>query len=138
MPVWDRGASWSVSLFVRMFTCAGMTAVLIGIGAPVMAQASASVTYTYDQAGRLTNAKYDNNTCIAYAYDASGNRVSQNNGSPNPTWGQGFYGCFTWTSATGSKGLRRTGRTASSKSSEADRPRTTAAARPPHVGERQP
>ena len=61
----------------------------------------ASVTYTYDQLGRVTTALYDNGLCIAYAYDANGNRTSQTNtmSSPpeSPVWGTGSWGCFHWT-----------------------------------------
>jgi YD repeat-containing protein len=61
----------------------------------------ASVTYTYDPAGRLTTALYDNGLCVAYGYDAAGNRTSQNNmaaGAPQtPRWGTGVWGCFAWT-----------------------------------------
>src|SRR5260370_19732375 len=47
----------------------------------------ASVVYTYDPAGRVTTALYDNGACIAYGYDATGNRTSQTNtvgGAPAP------------------------------------------------------
>jgi YD repeat-containing protein len=61
----------------------------------------ASVSYTYDRVGRVTTAVYDNGTCIAYAYDAAGNRTSQIttvSGTPEmPTWGSGAWGCFVWT-----------------------------------------
>ncbi len=61
----------------------------------------ASAIYTYDQVGRLTTALYDNGICVAYAYDANGNRTSQINtlaGAPaSPIWGSGVWGCFLWT-----------------------------------------
>jgi YD repeat-containing protein len=61
----------------------------------------ASAIYTYDQVGRLTTALYDNGVCVAYAYDANGNRTSQINtlgGTPaSPIWGSGVWGCFSWT-----------------------------------------
>lgn len=61
----------------------------------------ATVSYTYDRVGRVTTAVYDNGTCIAYGYDAAGNRTSQINtvsGTPEmPTWGSGVWGCFAWT-----------------------------------------
>jgi YD repeat-containing protein len=51
--------------------------------------------------GRLTNALYDNGTCVSYQYDPSGNRTSQNitaSGPANsPNWGAGVWGCFRWT-----------------------------------------
>ena len=60
----------------------------------------ASGSYTYDAAGRLTTALYDNGTCVAYSYDANGNRTSQtttSSGLPeSPTWGSGVWGCFVW------------------------------------------
>lgn len=58
---------------------------------------AASVAYTYDSAGRVATALYDNGTCLVYTYDATGNRTSQvlQSGSPlTPTWGTGIYGCF--------------------------------------------
>jgi YD repeat-containing protein len=72
---------------------------LFGIFTPVGSYAS--VSYTYDPVGRVTTALYDNGACVAYAYDASGNRTSQINtvsGTPGtPTWGSGVWGCFPWT-----------------------------------------
>lgn len=64
-------------------------------------RAVSSVIYTYDQLGRLSTALYDNGLCIAYIYDAAGNRTSQTNtisGAPeSPIWGSGVWGCFPWT-----------------------------------------
>jgi hypothetical protein len=63
--------------------------------------AIASTSYTYDQVGRLSTARYGNGLCIAYSYDANGNRTSQNNmnsGAPlTPVWGTGMWGCISWT-----------------------------------------
>jgi len=63
--------------------------------------AVASVSYTYDPVGRVTTAIYDNGLCVAYAYDANGNRTAQTNtmgGAPvTATWGTGVWGCFSWT-----------------------------------------
>jgi hypothetical protein len=65
------------------------------------ALAQASVSYTYDQLGRVTTALYDNGLCVAYGYDANGNRTAQSNtiSSPaeTPMWGTGTWGCFPWT-----------------------------------------
>jgi YD repeat-containing protein len=65
---------------------------------------TASAQYTYDQLGRVTTALYDNGTCIAYTYDANGNRTAQSfttSGTPaSPVWGSGVWGCFPWTSAS--------------------------------------
>jgi YD repeat-containing protein len=63
--------------------------------------ATGSISYTYDMLGRVTTALYDNGACIAYAYDANGNRTSVTitvSGSPvSPVWGTGVWGCFSWT-----------------------------------------
>jgi YD repeat-containing protein len=62
---------------------------------------AASAAYTYDEAGRVRSVRYDNGVCVAYAYDAAGNRTAQtitSGGAPNtPTWGTGVFGCFYWT-----------------------------------------
>lgn len=60
---------------------------------------SFSVVYGYDKVGRLITALYDNGTCLVYAYDANGNRTSQNSTSATttPVWGTGTFGCFSWT-----------------------------------------
>lgn len=63
--------------------------------------ANSSVSYGYDGLGRVTSALYDNGSCIAYSYDANGNRTSQTNavdGTPvSAVWGAGIWGCFEWT-----------------------------------------
>lgn len=83
---------------------------MLSMLAPSAQAASASVHYTYDALGRVRTALYDNGTCIAYAYDAVGNRTAQVNtqaGTPEtPTWGTGSWGCFQWT-AEGGAWLRR-------------------------------
>ena len=60
-----------------------------------------SATYGYDLDGRVRSVLYDNGLCIAYNYDANGNRTSQNNTINGPenqaTWGTGYFGCFSWT-----------------------------------------
>lgn len=65
------------------------------------ANAIASASYTYDPLGRVTTAIYDNGLCVAYAYDANGNRIAQTNtlgGAPTTaSWGTGTWGCFAWT-----------------------------------------
>src|ERR1700688_4544520 len=59
-----------------------------------------SVLFSYDPLGRVTTALYDNGLCIAYGYDASGNRTAQTNtissAPESPTWGSGVWGCFSW------------------------------------------
>lgn len=71
-------------------------------GILIPAGSSASTSYTYDPLGRLTTAIYDNGLCLAYTYDANGNRTSQTgtiSGAPKtPVWGTGVWGCMPWTS----------------------------------------
>jgi YD repeat-containing protein len=85
-----------------------ITVVLVALALAVIAAVpaanrleAASVAYTYDDLGRVRSARYDNGVCIAYAYDANGNRTSQtitSTGAPTtPTWGSGVFGCFYWT-----------------------------------------
>jgi YD repeat-containing protein len=78
---------------------AGIVLMLFALGVP--SGLGSAVSYTYDAAGRVTTAVYDNGTCVAYAYDASSNRTAQTNtiGAPatTPTWGSGTWGCFAWT-----------------------------------------
>ncbi|TGQ51031.1 hypothetical protein EN836_26170 [Mesorhizobium sp. M1C.F.Ca.ET.193.01.1.1] len=59
--------------------------------------ANSSVNYGYDALGRVTSALYDNGLCIAYTYDANGNRTSQVNSTQTAVWGSGAWGCFKWT-----------------------------------------
>jgi len=61
-----RRKTWKASAFGLLF---GLLAT-----APVGA---ASVTYTYDALGRLTQVIYDDGKTITYAYDEAGNRVIQ-------------------------------------------------------------
>lgn len=57
--------------------------------------ANGSVSYTYDPLGRLNTASYDTGVCIAYTYDANGNRLTQtvtvSGSGATPYWG-----CFNW------------------------------------------
>jgi hypothetical protein len=75
-----------------------MLAVLATAGA---ANADGSATYGYDLDGRIRSVLYDDGLCVAYNYDANGNRTSQNNTLNGPenqaTWGTGYFGCFSWT-----------------------------------------
>jgi len=79
-----------------------LTIFAVGIALPLAAAADAQtvVRYTYDRAGRIMTALYDNGVCVVYAYDANGNRTSRTimaAGAPNtPTWGTGRFGCFNW------------------------------------------
>lgn len=64
----------------------------------VTSAANGSVTYTYDPLGRVSTVNYDTGVCIAYAYDANGNRTSQRivvSGSG----ATGIWGCFNWNQA---------------------------------------
>jgi YD repeat-containing protein len=62
--------------------------------------AKAADAYTYDLAGRLTTALYENGMCVVYSYDAAGNRTAQTNTldgpAATPVYGTGAYGCFLW------------------------------------------
>ena len=73
---------------------------LLGVLIPEGVSASGS-SYTYDPVGRVTTALYDNGTCVAYGYDANGNRTAQSitaGGAPvTPNWGTGVWGCISWT-----------------------------------------
>jgi YD repeat-containing protein len=60
-------------------------------------QADASTSYTYDDLSRLTTALYDNGICIAYGYDANGNRTQAVAQTNTAVWGSGLWGCFVWT-----------------------------------------
>jgi len=84
--------------------CAALAFLLAG---SVAHAASLSVSYAYDQLGRVTAALYDNGTCIIYSYDAVGNRTAQTNtqsaGPQTPTWGTGSWGCFHWAALGGAQ-----------------------------------
>ena len=60
--------------------------------------ANGSVSYTYDALGRLMTASYDTGVCIAYSYDANGNRLSEKILVTSPS-STGVWGCFTWNGA---------------------------------------
>lgn len=50
---------------------------------PTLHATPATVNYTYDEAGRLIRAEYDDGKFITYTYDAAGNIVSVTTGSAN-------------------------------------------------------
>ncbi|KAA0695641.1 hypothetical protein DTW90_21940 [Neorhizobium sp. P12A] len=60
--------------------------------------ANDNVAYGYDSDGRLVTALYDTGVCVAYTYDANGNRTSQTplTASADPTWGSTTWGCLRW------------------------------------------
>ncbi len=49
---------------------------MVGIH-PIAADGPTTVTYTYDDAGRLVRAAYSDGTIISYAYDAAGNLLTR-------------------------------------------------------------
>ncbi len=57
-----------------------------------------SVVYAYDALGRIATASYDTGVCIAYAYDANGNRTSQKI-LVTAAGSTGLWGCFKWNAA---------------------------------------
>lgn len=48
------------------------------------AAVSRSVTYGYDNAGRLTSVEYDNGVTILYTYDSAGNLLEREVTGPEP------------------------------------------------------
>ncbi|MGC9399934.1 MAG: RHS repeat domain-containing protein [Anaerolineae bacterium] len=54
-----------------------VTALWVAWALPVGADGPTTVTYTYDDAGRLIQAAYSDGTTISYAYDAAGNLLSR-------------------------------------------------------------
>jgi len=53
------------------------TTILLMLALATTAVRADSVTYTYDDAGRLTSATYANGTVITYTYDAAGNLTAR-------------------------------------------------------------
>lgn len=78
--------------------CSAFAALAVCVA--LVAPAQAAITYAYDSLGRVVAARYDNNTCILYAYDANGNRKSEivdTSGTKTISeWGVGYWGCFHW------------------------------------------
>ena len=81
-----RGRQLHVLVIAALFGLSATGAVLAANG---------SVGYTYDALGRLTTANYDTGVCLAYAYDANGNRLTQTI-TVGVAPGGGVWGCFNW------------------------------------------
>jgi len=60
--------------------------------------ANGSVTYTYDELGRVITASYDTGVIVIYTYDSNGNRLSQiiNVNTSTGTWGSFNWGAANW------------------------------------------
>lgn len=76
--------------------------VLTSLGIAGATRAASSISYGYDQVGRVTTASYDNGLCVIYTYDANGNRTMQSYSTPSSSssqnWGSGVWGChLVWT-----------------------------------------
>lgn len=68
------------------------------LAADAVLAANGSVVYTYDALGRLITASYDTGVCIAYSYDANGNRLSEKILVTSSS-STGVWGCFNWNDA---------------------------------------
>ena len=55
----------------------GLLLVFLVIWARPIAADGTTITYTYDDAGRLVRAAYSDGMVISYAYDASGNLLTR-------------------------------------------------------------
>lgn len=82
----------------RYRIAAGALALAVALTSSALQAANGSVVYTYDALGRLATASYDTGVCIAYTYDANGNRLSQRILVTTPT-STGVWGCFNWNGA---------------------------------------
>lgn len=61
--------------------------------------ATGSVVYGYDPLGRLATTSSGTGVCVAYRYDAAGNRLTQTVATGTGghlTWGSGIWGCYQW------------------------------------------
>lgn len=82
---------------VRFLVAAGGVLLGMAVTDPALS-ANGSVAYTYDALGRLKTASYDTGVCIAYAYDANGNRLSEKI-LVTTAGSTGVWGCFNWNGA---------------------------------------
>ncbi|TCR67889.1 RHS repeat domain-containing protein [Rhizobium sp. BK376] len=105
-------------MIVRFFREVLVLIALFASAFPATADTKSSA-HGYDFDGRLTTNLYSDGKCVLYAYDANGNRVSQETIPSDPTvmisnhagrgdtqktssptqpiWGSGTWGCFSWT-----------------------------------------
>jgi len=85
----------------RAFRALMVAVLLAGLAvSDVAIAANGSVSYSYDALGRVTTVFYDTGVCIAYTYDANGNRTAQTIQTVNlggtPLWDSVTWGCFLW------------------------------------------
>jgi hypothetical protein len=83
-----------------------LAASIAAICVAAAAQASETITYTYDSRGRLVKVDHagtvNGSVKTVYRYDKADNRTnvtvigSPSCSSATPTWGSGNYGCFRW------------------------------------------
>jgi YD repeat-containing protein len=83
------------SLAIKLLLVAGTLAAIASKGAFAV---NGSVTYSYDALGRIATASYDTGVCIAYTYDANGNRTAQKILVTSAS-STGVWGCFNWNNA---------------------------------------
>jgi chitodextrinase len=109
LPSWARSARWNL-LVVRS---GAYIAVLLALLLAASVSAG-SVTYTYDESGRLKLVTYDNGSKVTYTLDAAGNRkaVVQSLDTTAPAAPTGLTGApttpsninLTWTACTDTSG----------------------------------
>ena len=103
------------------FIPAALGVCLIG---PSLADPPASVTYTYDELGRLRTGQYSDGRKVDYQYDPAGNRTTMTSGMPV----QLTVGAVSWVrpappSQIGTERFRRIGRLPLRDHSDICRPR---------------
>jgi|EndMetStandDraft_5_1072996.scaffolds.fasta_scaffold132313_2 YD repeat-containing protein len=91
----------SQSTITKWLSISALVTAIVSIGAlgsDTVLAANGSVVYTYDALGRLSTASYDTGVCIAYTYDANGNRLSEKILVTSSS-STGVWGCFNWNNA---------------------------------------
>ena len=58
----------------RLATASALSLVFLSLGFSAANAQAGTVTYAYDALGRIAGASYPDGTCLAYSYDAAGNR----------------------------------------------------------------